>query len=155
VECDARIPRSRRPIAVEDDQTCDESSYSVSSMVPPGVLALSDSEKAEALADNLEAQFQPVTDPAVAEAIEMVDVTLRSSVMAPASEPKLTNREEVQDAIRGLKISKAPGPNVIPEQGLEGSPTASGIPPGPVFQRDPTHPSLPYSVEARSYDLYT
>ena len=99
--------------------------------------------------------FQPVTNPAVAEAIEMFDVKLRSSVMAPASESKLTNREEVQDAIRGLKISKAPGPNVIPEQGLEGSPTASGIPPGPVFQRDPPHPSLPYSVEARSYDLYT
>jgi len=30
VECDTRIPRSRRPITVEDDQTGDESSYSVS-----------------------------------------------------------------------------------------------------------------------------
>jgi hypothetical protein len=29
----------------------------------PGGLALSDSEKAEALADSLEAQFQPVNDP--------------------------------------------------------------------------------------------
>jgi len=33
VEHNARICRSRRPIAVEDDQTGDESSYSVS---PPG-----------------------------------------------------------------------------------------------------------------------
>ena len=30
---------------------------------PRGVIALSESEKAEALADNLETQFQPVTDP--------------------------------------------------------------------------------------------
>jgi hypothetical protein len=30
VECDTRIPRSRRPIAVEDAQAGDESSYSVS-----------------------------------------------------------------------------------------------------------------------------
>ena len=43
---------------------------------------------------------------------EMVDLRLRSYFMAPASEPKLTKSEEVQEAIRGLKVSKAPGPNV-------------------------------------------
>jgi len=32
-------------------------------LVTPGVIALSDSEKAEALVDSLEAQFQPVNDP--------------------------------------------------------------------------------------------
>jgi len=42
---------------VEDDQAGDESSYSLSPLVTPGRFALSDSEKAEALADNLEAQF--------------------------------------------------------------------------------------------------
>jgi len=57
------IPRSRGPIAVEDDQASDESSYSFSPLVTPVGIALSDSEKAEALADNLEAQFQPVTYP--------------------------------------------------------------------------------------------
>jgi len=36
VECDTRIPRSRRPIAVEDDQTGDENSYSVSPGHPGG-----------------------------------------------------------------------------------------------------------------------
>jgi len=41
----------------------DESSYSVSSPAHPGVIALSDAKKAEALADNLETQFQPVIDP--------------------------------------------------------------------------------------------
>jgi len=40
---------------VEDDQTGDESSYFISLLVTTGGMALSDSEKAEALAENLEA----------------------------------------------------------------------------------------------------
>ena len=56
----------------------DESTYSISPLVTPGGIALSDSEKAEALADNLEAKFQPVTDPSVPAVIETVDVALRS-----------------------------------------------------------------------------
>jgi len=44
----------------------------------------------------------------------MVDVALRSYFMISASEPKLTNPEEVQEAIRGLKDSKAPSRNDIP-----------------------------------------
>jgi hypothetical protein len=39
--------------------------------------------------------------------------------MAPAGEPKLTDPEEVQEAIRGLKVSKAPGPNGIPNRVLK------------------------------------
>jgi hypothetical protein len=54
VECDTRIPRPRRPIAVEDNKAGFDSSYSVSPMVTPGEMALSDSENFEALADNLE-----------------------------------------------------------------------------------------------------
>jgi len=111
VECDTRIPRSRRRIAVEDDQDDHQSSYSVSPLVTLGGIALSDSEKAEALADDLETQFQPVTDPSVPAVIEMVDVALRSYLITTTSEPKLTTPEEVQEAIRGLKFSKAPGPN--------------------------------------------
>jgi len=42
--------------------------------------------------------------------------------MAPASEPKLTNPEEVQEAIRGLNVSKAPGPNGIPNKTLKHRP---------------------------------
>jgi hypothetical protein len=67
-----------------------------SPLVTPGGIALSDSEKAEALADNLETQFQPVTDPSVPAVIEMVDVALRSYFLTPASEPKLTTPDEVQ-----------------------------------------------------------
>jgi len=65
-------------------------------LVTPGGVALTDSEKAEALADNLEAQFQSVTDPSVPAVIEMVDVALRSHFMSPASEPRLTKPEEVR-----------------------------------------------------------
>ena len=88
-------------------------------LVTPGGIALSDSEKAEALSDSLETQFQPVTDPSVPAVIEMVDLGLRSYLMAPASEPKLTNPEEVQEAISGLKVIKAPGPNGIANRTLK------------------------------------
>ena len=47
-------------------------------LVTPGGLALSDSEKAEALADSLEAQFQPVTVPSIPAFIETIDVSLES-----------------------------------------------------------------------------
>jgi hypothetical protein len=68
----------------------------------PRGINLSDSEKAEALADSLETQFQPVTDHSVPAVIEMVVVALRSYFMTPASEPKLTNPDEVHETIRGL-----------------------------------------------------
>jgi hypothetical protein len=42
-------------------------------LVTPGGLALSDSENAEALADNLGTQFQPVTDPSLPAVIEVVN----------------------------------------------------------------------------------
>jgi len=49
----------------------------------------------------------------------MVDVALRSYFLTPASEPKLTNPDEVQEAIRGLKVNKAPGPNGIHNRALK------------------------------------
>jgi hypothetical protein len=49
----------------------------------------------------------------------MVDMALRSYFMTPASEHKLTNPEEVQEAIRGLKVSKALGLNGIPNRALK------------------------------------
>ena len=117
--CETRIPTSRRPIAVEDNQAGDESSYSVSPLVTPGGIALSDSEKAEALADSLESQFQPVTDHSVPAVIEIVDVQLGSYFITPVSEPKLTKPEEVQEAIRVLKVRKAPAPNGIRNRALK------------------------------------
>jgi len=88
-------------------------------LVTPGGIALSDSEKAEALADNLEAQFQPETDPSVPAVIETVDVALGSYFLSPVGEPQLTTHDEVHEAIRGLKVSKAPGPNGLSNRALK------------------------------------
>jgi hypothetical protein len=85
----------------------------------PGGIVLSNSENAEVLADNREARFQTVTDPPVPAVIEMVDLALRYYLMTPASEPKLTNPEEFQEAIRVLEVSKAPDPNGIPNRALK------------------------------------
>ena len=49
----------------------------------------------------------------------MVDVALRTYSFAPTSEPKLTNPDEVQEAIRDLKVGKAPGPGGIPNRALK------------------------------------
>jgi len=98
VEQDARIPRSRRPIAVADDQTGDESPYSISPWASRGEL-LSQTQKAEALAESLETQFQPVIDTSVPTVIETVDVALRSYFLTPAREHQLTNHGEIQEAI--------------------------------------------------------
>jgi hypothetical protein len=124
-------------------------------LVTPGGIAVSDSEKAEAFADNLETQFQLVTNPSDPAVIEMVDVALRSYFLAPARKPKLTTPEEVQEAIMGLKVSKAPGPNGIPNRALKLLPQRAVHPSGPDIQRYPPHPLLPFSVEARNSDLYT
>jgi hypothetical protein len=84
----------------------------------PGGLALSDSEKAEVLADSLETRFQPMNDPSDPAVIERVNEAMRAYEYAPASEPKLTSPSEVLQAIRGLKVGKAPGPNGIPNRVL-------------------------------------
>jgi hypothetical protein len=51
----------------------------------PGGLALSDSERAEALTDSLEAQFQSVDDSSDPAFIELFDEAVRSNEYAPAS----------------------------------------------------------------------
>jgi len=60
-----------------------------------------------------------VTDPSVPAVIETVDVALRSYFMTTTSERKLSNPDEIQEAISGLKFSKAPGPNGIPNRTLK------------------------------------
>ena len=118
VECNTQIPRPQRPIAVEDDQTRDESSYSVSPPGHTGGICSLRPEKAEALADSLETQFQPVTNPSVPAVTEVVNVALRSNLLTPASERKLTTPDKVHEAIRGLKFSKALVPDGIPNRAL-------------------------------------
>jgi hypothetical protein len=55
----------------------------------------SESEKAEALTDSLEAQFKPVTDPSEPAVIEIVDKALRAYFLTPAKH-KLTKPDEGQ-----------------------------------------------------------
>jgi hypothetical protein len=82
--------------------------------------------------------------------IDTVDMGLRSYFVAPASEPKSTNPGDVQEAIRGLKVSKAPGPNGIPNRALKHLQQRAVSLLVLIF-----NPSLSYSVGARSSDLYT
>ena len=62
--------------------------------------------------------LQMVTVSSVPAVIEMVDVALRSYFLTHASERKLTNPDEVQEAISGLKVGKYPGPTRIPMRTL-------------------------------------
>jgi hypothetical protein len=48
----------------------------------------------------------------------MVNRAMRTYEYVPASELKVTSPSEVQQAIRGLKVGKAPGPNGIPNRVL-------------------------------------
>jgi hypothetical protein len=60
-----------------------------------------------------------VTDRSFPADIETVNVGLKSYFMAPASETKLSNPEEVLESIRGLRVSKAPDPKGIPNRALK------------------------------------
>jgi hypothetical protein len=102
------------PVDVEADKEGDESTDSFTPLLVPGGLALSDSEKAE----SLEAQFQPVNDPSSPAVIEVVNEAMRAYEYAPSSEPKLTSPSEVIEAIKRLKVGKAPGPNGVPNRAL-------------------------------------
>jgi len=49
----------------------------------------------------------------------MVDKVMQPYTFTPESESKVTNFEEVQDAILGLKVGKLPGPNGIPNGAVQ------------------------------------
>jgi hypothetical protein len=53
--------------------------------------------------------------------------------MAPASEPKVTNPQEVQEAIRDLKVIKAPGPKGVSNMALKHTPQRAVFPLVPIF----------------------
>ena len=68
---------------------------------------------------------------------------------------KLINPDEVQEAIKDLKVGKTPRTKGNTEQILEASSSVSGIPPRRDIQHGSPYPSLSYSVEACPSDLYT
>ena len=78
-----------------------------------------DSEKTEALTDNLEAQFQAVYHPSVPAGIEEINEARQAYSFALASVPKLTNPTDVQDGLRGLKFGTALDPDAIPNLTLK------------------------------------
>jgi hypothetical protein len=55
------------------------------------------------------------SDPAL---IEMDNEAMRTYEYTPATEQELASPSQVQQAIRGLKVGKAPGPNGIPKRVL-------------------------------------
>jgi hypothetical protein len=83
-------------------------------MATRGEITHSDFGNAEALVDNLETQFQPMSDP-TALSVEVADVTLSSYVLAPSKEENVSNRDEVQEAIAVLKESRAQCTNSNPK----------------------------------------
>jgi hypothetical protein len=48
----------------------------------------------------------------------MINVGLVPYFVTPASEPKLSNPDKAHEAIRGLKVARAPDPNGIPNMAL-------------------------------------
>jgi hypothetical protein len=93
-----------------------------------------------------------VIDPWVP-AVEIVDVMLRSYFMHPVSEPKLTNPEEDQEAIRVLRITKALSPNGIPNRTLMHHPQRALFLLAQIFNAVLLTHHIP-SVEERSTDPY-
>jgi len=75
-------------------------------LITQGVITLSESEKAKSLAESPKAQCQLIIVTLVLEFIEIFDVVLRSYFLTPASESKLTNPDEVHEAMWGLKVSR-------------------------------------------------
>jgi hypothetical protein len=76
-------------------------------------LALSDLENAEFMADSLEAQLQHVNSSLDPTFTAMFEEAMPAYLYAPANERTLTKPSEVLQAIKGLKVDKAPGPNCM------------------------------------------
>jgi hypothetical protein len=73
----------------------------------------------KALAGSPEAQLQPVDDTSDPAVTEMVGEAKRADEYAPASEPTLTDPSKVLQAIRGITVGKASGPNGIPNRSCD------------------------------------
>jgi hypothetical protein len=59
-----------------------------------------------------------MNDPSELAVLEMVNEAMRSYENSSESEPILTSPSEVQQAIRGFNVGKAPGLNGVPNRAL-------------------------------------
>jgi len=91
-------------------------------LVTPGGLALSVSEKVEALAGSLEAQFQPVKDPSVPAVIEVVNEAMRAYSFAPASESYGNQTHGSSRRHLGSQSRQGTRPRGIPNRALKHHP---------------------------------
>ena len=82
-----------------------------------------------------------------------MDVALRSYVLSPVSEPQMTTPDEVHEAIKGIKLSKFPGPNGIPNRALKHLPKRAVSFLARILNAE-LRTQLSPIVEARSSDLY-
>jgi len=88
-------------------------------LVTPWGIALSESQNSEALAENLEAQFQPVTHLSGSAVIETINEALKCYILSPTSElqikillTRFTKPSESQ-------FQQASGPKSIPNRKLK------------------------------------
>lgn len=105
----------KESVTVVDDKEADERQYYLTWSYRLGGTALSDCEKAKALADSLAAKFQPVIDPPNTAVIRLVmwvwSILLCTRKQAHVNEPL--------KAIRSLKVGKAPGHNCVQNRALK------------------------------------
>jgi hypothetical protein len=148
VECDTRIPRSRRPTAVKNDQMCDESSYAVCAshlggnrpLRPWNSRSLIRQTGDSVLADNRSFGLGSYWN-----GWSGAEVLLPY----PASELMLTNPARLREN-QGSQGRQWSGTKRCPEEGLEASSPASGIPPRPDCQcGSPPHHFLTALKDAR------
>ena len=92
---------------MKDDKTGHADPRTKPALASSRWFASSDSEKAKALADNLESQFHPVPVPPLQrDNVEQVREAMQSFAFAPASRPLLTSPTEVCKAIAELKVAR-------------------------------------------------
>jgi hypothetical protein len=139
-------------VVTADGKECDASSRLFAPLQVPRGLALSDFEKAKALADSLEVQLQPVNDPSVLVLIDTVNEAMLAYYYAPAREPKLTSLSE---ATKGLIVGMAPGPNVVPNRVLTNQPKSAKTFITKVIYAVFRRQYLPTTMETRSRGIYT
>ena len=91
---------------------------------PDNTIAADDTEKAECLADSLEAQCSPSTLPCDPDHLTEVDSEVTEwASMPPTGEPvRPTDVEEVKSILKDLNPKKAPGPDKIPNKVLKSLP---------------------------------
>jgi hypothetical protein len=143
-----------------EDQSLRRMTKRVMRVIPPrpplvtsGGIVLSDTEKTEALADSLEAQFQPVADPSDPSGSRSMWLCERTLMSQQANPCWPTTRRFT--CYLGSQIQQGPRPWRHPEQGPQASSPAYNPYTCGAFERDPQNAVFSSSMEARSSHLHS